>query len=154
MRFTVLSFVLQMPHLDLVAEAEKLKQSSLNASEKKSLDERSHYVKQWLDQLAPDDYKYTVLDASPDDLNLDEEQKSTLTKVKEVLSDESLPWEGAKIHEAIHKAKEEVGISPRKLFQPLYQIFLGRNSGPQVGWFLSTFKRSDVTNKLELKIKN
>jgi lysyl-tRNA synthetase, class I len=149
MRFTVLSFVLQMPHLEVVKESEKLKGSSLNSSEKESLEERSHYVKQWLDQLAPDDYKYTVLTEAPTDLSLDDEQKSALAKLSEVLADESLAWEGTKIHEAIHKVKEAAGIAPKKLFQPLYQIFLGRDSGPQVGWFLSTMERKSVIEMID-----
>ncbi|MBU1124210.1 hypothetical protein KJ652_06545, partial [Patescibacteria group bacterium] len=71
-----------------------------------------------------------------------------LSKLKDTLSDESLKWEGIEIHECIHKVKEETGIEPKKIFQPLYQIFLGRTSGPQVGWFLSTFDRTEVVGRL------
>jgi len=149
MRFTVLSFVLQMPHLNLTEEAGKIKGSPISTSEKKSLDERANYVKQWLDELAPDEYKYTIQKDSPDDLNLDEGQKKALTKLRDVFADESLPWEGAPIHEAIHKVKEESGISPKNLFQPIYKIFLNRTSGPQVGWFLSTIKRERILDMID-----
>ena len=142
-------FVVQMPHLDLVEEAEKLKESKLDATEKKSLEDRALYVKKWLSSLAPKEYKFTILDEPPSDLNLDEEQKSALTKIAEALADESLKWEGPAIHECIHKVKEETGILPKKLFQPLYQIFLGRNSGPQVGWFLSTINRGTAYSAIK-----
>lgn len=148
MRFTTLSFVLQMPHLDPEEEAQKLKGSALSAIEKKSLEERAHYVQQWLDSLAPAEYKFTIQEQAPDNLALDDEQRTSLTKLKDALGDSSLAWEGPAIHEAIHKVKEESGIAPKQLFQPLYQIFLGRNSGPQVGWFLSTFQRDQVIQKI------
>ena len=161
MRFTVLSFVLQMPHLDLVEEAEKLKSASsegrgdpagrptpLSDNEREVLEQRAHYVKQWLDKLAPAEYKYQILDGPPSDLKLDDDQKNALKKLAEAFADESLKWEGAAIHEKIHAVKEECGIAPKQLFQALYQIFLGRNSGPQVGWFLSTFKRKEVLDRL------
>jgi lysyl-tRNA synthetase, class I len=158
MRFTVLSFVLQMPHLDLIEEAEKLKggaggspaqtQAKLTKAEKVSLEERARYVQQWLDKLAPDEYTYQILEKPPTDLKLDDEQKIALAQLSEALADESLSWEGKPIHEKIHEVKEGCGITPKKLFQPIYQIFLGRSSGPQVGWFLSTFERSTVISCL------
>ncbi|MBU0766564.1 lysine--tRNA ligase [Patescibacteria group bacterium] len=149
MRFTVLSFVLQMPHLDLETEAAKLKGSALTKAEKEALKERAFYVRQWLENCAPDEFKYTILTEAPADLELDEEQVNALKKLKDEFSDESLEWEGASIHELIHKVKEESEIEPQKIFQPLYQIFLGRDRGPQVGWFLSTFEREDIIHRLE-----
>ncbi len=149
MRFSSMSFVVQMPHLDIEEEAAKLKDSSLTQAEKSDLLERSEYVKKWLESFAPDEYKYQILDEPPDDLELDDEQKKALEMLKEALADENLEWDGPKIHECIHKVKEEVGIEPKKIFQPLYQIFLGRDRGPQVGWFLSTFDRDEVIRKID-----
>ncbi|MBU0458555.1 lysine--tRNA ligase [Patescibacteria group bacterium] len=148
MRFSTMIFALQMPHLNLEDEAAKLKGKALTQAEKTDLTNRAHYVKQWIENFAPDEYKYNILDEPPADLELDEDQKNALSKLKDTLSDESLKWEGIEIHECIHKVKEETGIEPKKIFQPLYQIFLGRTSGPQVGWFLSTFDRTEVVGRL------
>lgn len=177
MRFSAMIFVVQMPHLDLVEEAGKLKFSSsepvvetpdeakprraspgeqkkviaqsLTKDEVQSLNDRALYVKKWLESLAPEEYKYQILDEPPKDLKLDDDQKAALEKIAKALTDESLQWEGPAIHERIHKVKEETGISPKALFQPLYQIFLGRNSGPQVGWFLSTIERNSVLKSIK-----
>ena len=65
----------------------------------------------------------------------------------EALTDVTLLWEGKAVHEKIHAVKEETDINPKKLFEPLYQIFLGRKSGPQVGWFLSTFEKEEVLRR-------
>lgn len=148
MRFTTLSFALQMPHLSLEAEAEKLKGSPLTSEEKTALTERALYVRTWLETYAPPEYRYAILPEPPANLSLDPVQRKALVALHVALSDPSLPWEGPKIHEKIHAVKEEQGIAPQKLFPPLYQLFLGRTSGPQIGWFLSTFKREDVLKRL------
>ncbi len=51
-------------------------------------------------------------------------------------------------YEFIHKVKEEMAIQPQTLFQPLYQIFLTRDDGPQAGWFLSTLDRQKVLDAI------
>jgi lysyl-tRNA synthetase class I len=110
-------------------------------------------VKQWVEALAPAEYRYTILDTPPADLILDDAQKSTLQKISDAFADPALPWEGSAIHEKIHAIKEAIGIAPKKLFEALYQIFLGRTSGPQIGWFLSTMDRNEVLEKLRSALK-
>ncbi len=148
MRFTLLSFVLQMPHLDLLQEAAKLKGSELSIEEKQALEERAFYVREWLSSFAPAEYLYTILRDTPENFTIDPEQKVVFQKLITALQDPSLSWEGPAIHERIHAVKEEAGMEPKRLFTPLYQLFLGRTSGPQIGWFLSTFEKEDVLQRL------
>ena len=145
MRFSVLSFVLQMPHLHVEEEAEKLKGSALTEEEKTALRTRAQYVEKWLQEHAPEEYRFRIV-AQPPPLALDDSQRSAIAQVLAAL--ERCTWDGASIHEAIHTVKAEAGIDPKKLFQPLYQAFLGRDNGPQVGWFLSTFAREVVVRRL------
>lgn len=148
MRFSTLVFIVQMPHLSLEGESEKLKGSSLSEDEKSALSQRAEYVKKWLDAYAPDSEKFQILESTPQSLELDDEQKIAFAKLCDAFADSSLEWDGAKIHECIHAVKTENEISPKKVFQPLYQMFLGRNEGPQIGWFLSTFAREDVIKRI------
>lgn len=148
MRFSLLSYILQMPHLDLEKEAAKIKESSLTKEEKKALKERAEYVGPWLKEHAPADCCFHVQEGVPTGFSIDTEQKIAFSKLKAALENLS-DWEGEKIHKAIHDVKEEQSIPPKQIFQPLYQLFLGRNSGPQVGWFLSTFEKEKVIKKLE-----
>ena len=148
MRFTVLSFVIQMPHLNLEEEAEKLKGSKLTKEELEALHERTKYVAKWLLEHAPEQYHYSILKEPPQDLSLDRDQKKTFDALRDKL--EKLPkWDGETIHATLHAVKTEFNLEPKKLFAPLYQLFIGRDSGPQMGWFLSTFKREEVLKRLE-----
>ncbi len=47
-------------------------------------------------------------------------------------------------------AKEEVGIPPRKLFEAIYQLILGRKSGPRLGAFLSLLDKNWLLDRLEI----
>lgn len=145
MRFSILSFIVQMPHLHCEKEAEKLKGLALTDEEKSALKTRASYVKKWLEEHAPEEYRFRILEKPPE-IVLDTDQRGALTKLSIALT--SCAWEGAKIHETIHAVKTETGLSPQKLFQPLYQAFLGRDNGPQMGWFLSTFPREEVLKRI------
>ena len=140
MRFQSLSFVVQMPHLDVEEEAAKLKGSALTDQEKTALHERADYVKKWIDTLAPAQYKYEIQTSAPEDLELSDAQKKAFATLAKRLGDLQ-EWTGEEVHHKIHKTKEESALSPKEIFQPLYKIFLNRTSGPQIGWFLSTMSK-------------
>ena len=148
MRFTILSFVIQMPHLKLENEAANLKGSPLSKEELSALKERATYVKLWLDEHAPEQYHYGILKDPPEDLALDEDQKKALSLLRDRL-EKLKSWKGEDIHAEIHAVKTETGLEAKKIFAPLYLSFIGRESGPQMGWFLSTFDRKEVVQRLE-----
>ncbi|MDP7476875.1 MAG: lysine--tRNA ligase [Candidatus Peribacteraceae bacterium] len=154
MRFQALSFVIQMPHLDLEEEAASLKgtalpdrQAGLTDAEKSALHERADYVKKWIETLAPAEYKFVIQDSAPDDLELNDNQKKALAALGKKLGDLK-EWAGEAVHDKIHRTKEEFDLPPKEIFQPLYRIFMDRTSGPQVGWFLSTMEQKTVAERL------
>ena len=147
MRFSLVSFLVQMPHLDLKKEAETVKGSALTKNEITALEERAFYTKQWLDQYAPDEAKYIILKEAPAGLTLTDVQRSALKKAVDALA--AVAWKGEEIHAALHAVKAEESLEPKAFFEPFYQLFLGRPSGPQLGWFLSTFPREEVMKRVQ-----
>jgi lysyl-tRNA synthetase class 1 len=142
MRFSLLSFIVQMPHLNLEEEATRIKGSALTEEEKSNLLDRATYVKQWLTKYAPETARYVISDA-PAALELNEKQKTGFTMFLQKL-DALEDWSGEAIHKTLHEVKEASGLEPKELFGPLYKSFLNRESGPQMGWFLSTFPKEKV----------
>ena len=55
---------------------------------------------------------------------------------------------GETLHALIHDVKEESGLSPKEFFTAIYVVFLGKESGPKVGWFLSTLEKDFVVGRL------
>jgi len=147
MRFSLLSFIVQMPHIQLLEEAEHVKSAKLTVDEIQDLQERTFYVKQWLKKFAPQEYRYAILAKSPMGFSVDVETRRALEEAKKALS--SVEWKGEAIHAALHEVKRQTGIAPKNFFSALYQAFLGRQSGPQMGWFLSTFSREQVIGRIE-----
>lgn len=150
MRFTLVSFIVQMPHLDLMQEAEKAKGSALTEDERADLEERALYAKRWLASLAPAQFRFTFVEEKDFDAGalpaLTAAQKRAFSLISERL--EKTTWEGDPIHKVLHGVKEELQMPPKEIFAPLYQLFFRRNDGPQMGWFLSTLPKEDVLKRI------
>ena len=146
MRFREVAFIVQMPHLDLAVEAERVKGSALTDEEWEKLEERARYAKFWLTTYAPEEFKYVLQQALPG-IELSGTQKSALASLAEYL--ESGERLGEDIHLRLHEMKTEVPIAPKELFQAIYRVFLNRDSGPKAGWFLAGLDRAFVIQRLK-----
>ncbi|HEY4489574.1 MAG TPA: lysine--tRNA ligase [Candidatus Paceibacterota bacterium] len=145
LRFSQVAFMVQMPHLSLPEEAEKVKGTPLTSDEEKLLEERASYARFWLDSYAPDQYRYKLQEMAPT-VTLSEEQKTALRQLLDYLSEDERT--GEEIQAKLFEFKESVPIKPAELFRAIYQLFLARDSGPKAGWFLSVLPRDLVLDRL------
>ena len=143
-RFGQVAFIVQMPHLSLVQEAESIKGSALTNEEKEKLEERAAYARFWLSTYAPEQYVYKLQDTLPP-VTLSEEQKKALLALAPFFSESR---SGEDVQARLFTLKDEVGIAPKDLFSALYQVFLARSSGPRAGWFLSVLPAEFVKTRL------
>ena len=148
-RFSTVAFLTQMPHMQLETETAALKGDDLSSADMHELALRSHYAKRWLSEYADEAFKYELQSEVPEAASqLTSEQRSAMTLLAaklEASDDES----GAALHERIHEAKEQSGLSPREFFRAIYLLFLGTDSGPKAGWFLSSLDRDFVVERLQ-----
>ena len=147
MRFSVVSFIVQMPHLSLEKEAEAAKGGLLTNDEKEVLQERAEYAKFWLGTYAPEEYKY-ILQHGALEYELTATQKAACVELHTFLSNGAKT--GEELHTRLHELKTELPIAPKELFTALYQVFLGRDSGPKAGWFLSVLPHEYALDRLKL----
>lgn len=147
LRFSLLAFIVQMPHLDLEKEAKAVKGSPLTDDEKVLLAERAEYARFWLSTYAPDQFKYELQQEMPADIWLNDTQKAAMGKLAEYLGNGE--HTGEEVHEHLHAMKTDVGIEPRELFGAIYRIFLNRTSGPKAGWFLASLPRELAIARLK-----
>jgi lysyl-tRNA synthetase class 1 len=146
LRFSLLAFIVQMPHLDLVAEAESVKGSPLTDDEKELLLERAEYARFWLSTYAPEQFKYVLQDTIPDAVQLSDSQKLAMERLAEYL--ETGERSGEDMHARLHELKTEIPIEPKELFGAIYTIFLNRASGPKAGWFLASLPKDTAIARL------
>ncbi|MBL7045269.1 MAG: lysine--tRNA ligase, partial [Parcubacteria group bacterium] len=98
-RFSLVSFLAQMPHMDIKKEIEIIKEESLTDTDKEEIVSREKYAKNWLDIYAPEKYKYELKeDAVPTEaFNFSDKQKDGLKKILEYIkSQKSL--DGLELH--------------------------------------------------------
>lgn len=149
-RFSLVSFLLQMPHMDVAAEVERLKGESLIEADRIELESRSRYARQWLEKYAPESFRYELQETEVPTATrgFSDEQKRALGLVLEFVRTHGT-LDGQDLHTRLHEIKEETGIAPRDLFSALYVSFLGKPSGPKAGWFLSVLDRDFLVRRFE-----
>jgi lysyl-tRNA synthetase class 1 len=147
-RFSQIVFLVQMPHMDIYEEVTKMKESELTAEDRIEIDMRIVYAKKWLTGYADEKFIFALQATLPEAAaTITTKQKAALVlfsgKLEEVDS-----TDGQVIHALTHDIKEESGLSPKEFFTALYLAFLGKESGPKVGWFLSTLDKDFVLKRL------
>ncbi|MDE2037924.1 MAG: lysine--tRNA ligase [Patescibacteria group bacterium] len=147
-RFSEVAYLVQMPHIDVVAEVEKQKGSALTEGDKAEIALRRSYAKRWLDAYAPEDYKFDIQAALPAQAaSLSAIQKEALGKVLGYVRSQSA-LDGQGLHTALHDIRKSMGIEPKDYFEAIYLSFLGKPSGPKAGWFLSVLDKAFVEQRL------
>jgi len=146
LRFSKIAYMLQMPRSDIFEYAKEEKGSELSEIEKEEIKNRIDIAKKWLEKFAPGNYKFTILDKLPK-VELSDQQKEFIKKILELFESKE-KWTGEDLHKEIHNIKKEINIDPREAFAAIYQIFIGKDSGPQAGWLLASLEKDFVTRRL------
>lgn len=147
-RFSQVAHLVQMPHLDIHKEAERLKDSALSAEDIEELEERTQHAGRWLSDYAPEKYVFKVQSSLPEAArSLSAAQKSALGSLAQYVA--SGEMSGEALHHQLHEIKESQGIAPAELFGAIYLSFLGKTHGPKAGWFLSVLDKQFVQRRLE-----
>ncbi|MBU0727927.1 lysine--tRNA ligase [Patescibacteria group bacterium] len=149
-RFSQLVFIIQIPRLDVYEEVAKMKGSELTEEDKEEVDLRVKYATKWLETFAPERYRYHLQETLPESANnLTDIQQRFFGILAEKLEKLEM-WEGEAIHGTVHEiVKSDDEFGPKVCFPALYTLFLGKEYGPQVGWFLSALEKEFVINRLK-----
>ncbi|MCK4929357.1 MAG: lysine--tRNA ligase, partial [Methanosarcinales archaeon] len=122
-----------------------LERGGYDVSEPETIRERVDNVEIWLETFAPPMLKFKVNEQLPPEVrNFNEEQRHAMRLLAERMPDFE---EGQAIHDGIYNTAKEIGMSPKKLFQTIYQAILGTKSGPRLGYFLVSLDRDFVVER-------
>lgn len=147
-RFSQVAFLVQMPHMDIYDEVTKMKEGELTDLDVAELDERVTYAKRWLREYADEKFIFTLQQTIPAAVaTLTEPQQAALRLLSDKIELVS-SIDGQALHELIHEVKAESGLTPQAFFGAIYTVFLGKDSGPKVGWFLSTLTKDFLLKRL------
>ncbi|MCD5382064.1 MAG: lysine--tRNA ligase [Candidatus Pacebacteria bacterium] len=150
-RFSQVAFFVQMPHMNIAEEVATLKESSLTEDDERELTMRSEYARTWLQGYADEQFIFTLQETVPERAaDLTAEQKTALGVLADKIT-ATETYDGPELHKLIHEVKEESGLTPKEFFSAIYIVFLGKESGPKVGWFLSILEKEFVIKRLLLQ---
>lgn len=146
-RFSKMAFFVQIPHLNPLTEVAKMKESALVAEDEIEIKERIEYAKVWLNNFADERAKFEIQQTIPELVKtLTPDQKAFLKSIADLLSTNP-NLGGEELHGQIHELKNNSSLEARDAFSAIYIALLGKDSGPQAGWFLEALERDFVINR-------
>ncbi len=108
------------------------------------------FIDSWLNSWAPEDVKFSLReDVNPDEFS--DADKEFLNTLGHKIAQAPDGADGEWFHKAIYEFKESHGLQPKQLFQVLYRVLIGKDSGPRAGWFLSILPRDWLISRLNLE---
>lgn len=120
--------------------------SSMTAEEEKKLKIKVQAVKTWLSTHAPEDMVFQLQMEHPQLPPLTDLQKLLLQKLLFKL--DNIEWTAENIHNAIHDSAVDLNSKPGEMFKLIYTIFLARNKGPRLGYFLASLEKDFVVERV------
>jgi lysyl-tRNA synthetase class 1 len=146
LRFARVAHLCQIPSVDLAAAAAAEKGAELTPADRAELEARVADARRWLETHAPPHHRFEVQPSLPAAAAaLTPEQRRFLGALVPLVA---RGLAGEDLHAAIHALKGEHGLAPKAAFGAIYQAFLGKDSGPQAGWFLAALDRDFVVRRL------
>jgi len=115
-----------------------------------SLKKRIEAAKFWLENFAPDEFKITIKE-NPPNIKLDENEKNFL---REVLNGYSKGLNPDDINKMIHDACSKTVGEQKKCFSTLYRIILGTDTGPRIGFLMTSLDHDFVARRIKFFIEN
>lgn len=127
----------------------EIKGDSLTEIERSILAERAKYAQIWLDDYAPEDFKYQITKDTPS-IKLDSDERKYLTGVADLVM-KSLPEDD--LQQELYKLAQDQGIETKKAFRVLYQILIGKDHGPKAGILISANPKDKIMERITEVLK-
>ena len=83
---------------------------------------------------------------------LTDDQRSILQEFLDKLA--SAEWTSDSIHTVIYDIIGDRKLTPKDVFTFLYRVFIDKDKGPRLGYFLSSMDKNYVVNRIKSLIQN
>ena len=138
----------QVPGVDTADAIARHRGEPLDDASTSELRRRAETARRWLEEWAPERYRFRVTDELPElARTLDREQAALLGRLAERIAS-TAEWSGDTLQAAIFDEAGAAGLPPARAFAAIYAAFLGRAGGPRAGWLLASLDRAFVIDRL------
>ncbi len=108
---------------------------------------RAEKVKNWLENHAKEDMKFSVQEKVSNDVSLSDLQKKALDELKFLLKGKGLSEE--KLYNEFYSICKNTGIKSQDFFTAAYNVILNKNRGPRLASLITTIGKEKVIKLLE-----
>lgn len=95
----------------------------------------------WINQYAPEDFRFTVKDGSEAPVELSSAQFAAVASLKELISGGLDQYEDKELQNLMYDISRKAEVEPKEFFTVMYHILVGKDQGPRLAGFLKTLGR-------------
>lgn len=117
-------------------------------NQKESILNELAYIDRWLELYAPEKVKFAVLKVLPV-IEISDIAETFLTEL--VIDLEKSDMQPESIHNSVYESAVKTDLKPAEAFKLIYQLFIGKDYGPKIGFFLSCLPKEFVLQRLSRK---
>lgn len=146
-RFRDVANYMQLPNVSLADQFEDVKRQPLASDELEILKEREKYAKIWLDNYAPDEFKFEFSESLPEIAeNLSDQQKKYLQGVSDLINKD---FSAEDLQVDLYNLTKKMNIGANKAFRAIYLVMIGKDHGPKAAWFLKQYPKEKIIKRLK-----
>lgn len=129
---------------------ERTEHAEIANTQKEIIHKELNFIAKWLDEWAPEDVKFDLLEkVTASDFS--DTEKKYLAALADKIDSAPKDADGEWFHKAVYEFKDFSGLTSKELFTTLYKVLIGKTSGPRAGWFLSILPRDWLITRLRLE---
>ena len=146
--FRHLCNILQIHNGNLEKVREAYKDEIKNERDERRLQERSERALFWINNYAPEDFKFKINDKVPK-VEMDDLQRGFLKELQAFLGE---GWDSIttdkELHEKLYEMIHKVELQPSDAFTLLYGILISKEKGPKLAGFMRIIGKEKIASLL------
>ena len=105
---------------------------------------RARCARNWIVKYAPEEFKYTINKAVPQDVKdkLTKEQRAALHELAKRLDEKE--WEDKELHEECYIILKNNNLDTKNFFTACYNVLISKDKGPKLAAFLIEIKEKAI----------
>ncbi|MCF7861433.1 lysine--tRNA ligase [Candidatus Woesearchaeota archaeon] len=108
--------------------------------EKEYIKDRLDFAYRWVNEFAPDQYKFTLRE-TPTKMSISDSERKALNELVNALESDI---DARSLHDKIYEIAKGNGMKPSEFFSLCYKILIDREKGPRLASFLIMIKEQAV----------
>jgi len=116
----------------------------------KRIKTRAQCAWNWINEYAPDSFRFTLRPADAAPIDLSEKEKNIIGILRQHLADNFNSYTEVSLAELFYKTAEENEMKPKDFFKLIYRILIGKEMGPRLANFILTIGGERVLKIMEI----